>query len=1208
MGARPIVHRDTGAILGRVSEEQTLADPFIAFRRVEVRRYRAFAGMVALSVVTTYAIAAFLDSDPLFHRIHLTISAPCGIYAAWFLVRTRDIRRYASWMGEGLAYICLAQILTTLPVYGPFSFVVLFVPLGFFVYCQGDRVRVGIVLLVFALPGLAILGFGQVRGGWTATSLIGLYDGTSARVYANTALVCLISLLAFVQSRLVRRTTRGSLDELDDAARDIGVREAIVAEARDEIDRAMRRDQRGRFTGQTIGGYRLGSVLGRGAMGEVYDAQTEDGTPCAIKVLQSSAVRESANVEAFFREAEVVRTLDVRHVVKILDCSAEDTPIPCIVMERLRGQSLSEILRARGRLTLDEVLGLVHEVALGLEAAHQAGVVHCDLKPANIFRHREDDGETVWKVLDFGASHRITDGAAIVEGRLVGTPAYMAPEQFSPAASRSSTAPSAEPLSAATDVYALGIVAYRALTGRPAFGGAGHAAMLYSIANHMPSAPQALGVEDAVSDVIALAIAKRAEDRWATPRAFAESLYSAAEGTLPHATRRRARTLLHEHPWGDELRAWMLRNDSLLPTARRPSSLAPDAPMVSAARATSAVTGTQSTGTLSTVALADQWPPPSRNGHQAAYAHVPSSAESQTSDLISTALDVSQAGNQTGSEAKKTLEECAEQSIIAERSAIAGASGVDEGLDERSESSVASLDRTQLTTTGIALRLNELRNLRMFAKLMLIVLFTSGPIGVFLGGHRMALGAYLGCGAVSAAFFIWFLIRTHTPQRYQPSLGVAFGAFTAVVVSSGIPYWGGASAISLFIPFALCTFAQGTDFRAGFVFYALCHATWFVWGVLRLTRIAPNVAVCGILSDHAATDWAIFFGAQAILALSYIQAKSQRQGTETTFLELEAATRTVAGRQALVDEFRAEIEQAVRVGGPGAFSDHVLGSYRLGNLIGRGGMGDVYEATHTRDGSFAATKLMNASITQKPSVIRRFLRESRLIAKLNTPNVVRILELPDAESPIPFITMERLAGETLSQRLRRAGTLTVIEAQDMLRQVGAGVAAAHATGIVHRDLKPANLFLHQPSTGEPVWKVLDFGVSKSLDTHATQTQGGFLGTPAYVPPEQVYGMEVDARNDVYALGVVLYRALTGRLPFTGEATEILHQVLTQMPAAPSSVRSELPTRIDEVVLKALAKEKKDRFAGVAELVRAFEQAAGARKDAALAERNASAEG
>ncbi len=262
------------------------------------------------------------------------------------------------------------------------------------------------------------------------------------------------------------------------------------------------------------------------------------------------------------------------------------------------------------------------------------------------------------------------------------------------------------------------------------------------------------------------------------------------------------------------------------------------------------------------------------------------------------------------------------------------------------------------------------------------------------------------------------------------------------------------------------------------------------------------------------------------------------------------------------------------------------GRYRLERCIGRGGMGEVWEAVHTVIGRRVAIKLVlpERAASNEHEVIERFLREARVIAAVGHPSVVEILDFGKAPGDRPYYVMELLAGTTLAERVKRQGPLDWSEAVRVLRQVAEGLAAVHERGIVHRDLKPGNIFLVASSDGAIRAKIIDFGIAKSnaLDPSArTFTKTGMVfGTPAYMSPEQARGDRVDLRADIYALGCVAFHALTGRLPFPAEnATKMLFHHLFSEPRPPSELRPEgaIPPSLDAWVLRCMRKEPDNRF-------------------------------
>lgn len=314
---------------------------------------------------------------------------------------------------------------------------------------------------------------------------------------------------------------------------------------------------------------------------------------------------------------------------------------------------------------------------------------------------------------------------------------------------------------------------------------------------------------------------------------------------------------------------------------------------------------------------------------------------------------------------------------------------------------------------------------------------------------------------------------------------------------------------------------------------------------------------------------------QGMLGACWLAARESQAELHATLQELDGAARALALRQALLDEVRNDLEQAAQLGGPGRLTDALLGPFRLGGVIGRGGMGEIYEAS-TNSGEVAAVKVLFPHLLQDASMRGRFVRESEVVASLDVPNVVRVLGIGSPDDGLPYIAMERLRGADLAEVLRAQGKLDERASLDLATQVLRGLDAAAKAGIVHRDIKPQNLFRAETSTGH-VWKILDFGVSRLVSSGATLTTGQLVGTPRYMAPEQAKGGDIDARADLYALAAVLYRCITGRPPFSGdEMHAVLHRVTHEMPPRPSSF-TKLPTDIDAFFALALAKDPAERL-------------------------------
>lgn len=269
------------------------------------------------------------------------------------------------------------------------------------------------------------------------------------------------------------------------------------------------------------------------------------------------------------------------------------------------------------------------------------------------------------------------------------------------------------------------------------------------------------------------------------------------------------------------------------------------------------------------------------------------------------------------------------------------------------------------------------------------------------------------------------------------------------------------------------------------------------------------------------------------------------------------------------------------------------GRYRLEATLGRGGMGVVYRGVDLLIKRPIAVKLVRAvdGISIDEETAGRFLREAKHTARLQHEHIIEVFDLGKAEDNSLYFVMELLEGESLSTRLRRDGKLSPEITVHIARQICDGLEAAHAAGVVHRDLKPANVMLLSRAGDDHFVKVLDFGVAKSTTSeHETQlTHTGMLvGTVDYMAPEQISGRPVDARTDIYALGVVLYRMLSGHAPFRDAGVPaLIHAHLNTMPQPLTEITTGIPNELDHVVLRCLAKNPERRFESMAELSRAL---------------------
>jgi serine/threonine protein kinase len=294
---------------------------------------------------------------------------------------------------------------------------------------------------------------------------------------------------------------------------------------------------------------------------------------------------------------------------------------------------------------------------------------------------------------------------------------------------------------------------------------------------------------------------------------------------------------------------------------------------------------------------------------------------------------------------------------------------------------------------------------------------------------------------------------------------------------------------------------------------------------------------------------------------------------------------------------------------PGASPDgglaagSMVSEYRVERELGRGGMGIVYAGRQPVIDKRVAIKVLSAAASRDPGLGRRFVEEARAVNRIGHPNIIDIFAFGQLEDGRQYFVMEYLYGETLADLLEREPP-SERELCTLLAQAAEALEAAHGERIVHRDLKPENLWVARPRHGEPFLKVLDFGIAKLLSDASEgglTATGAVLGTPYYMAPEQCMGAEVDARADIYALGVILYRALTNKLPFTGRSfAEIVSQHVVRTPASPTEAGARVSPQLEALTMACLEKDpakRPQRAADVAAVLREV-AAAGAPKSVA----------
>ncbi|PJF29072.1 MAG: serine/threonine protein kinase, partial [Phototrophicales bacterium] len=264
-----------------------------------------------------------------------------------------------------------------------------------------------------------------------------------------------------------------------------------------------------------------------------------------------------------------------------------------------------------------------------------------------------------------------------------------------------------------------------------------------------------------------------------------------------------------------------------------------------------------------------------------------------------------------------------------------------------------------------------------------------------------------------------------------------------------------------------------------------------------------------------------------------------------------------------------------------------VGAYQIIEKIGSGGMATVFKARQPRLERDVAIKVMHQNISQDPNFLARFEREARIVASLDHPNIVPIYDY-DEHMGQPYLVMKYVNGYTLKDILR-AEPIAPHDILRVLTAVGSALEFAHKRGVLHRDIKPSNIIIDE--RGEAY--LMDFGLARIAQSgESTMSADVMLGTPHYISPEQAQGnKDLDARTDVYSLGIVLYEMLTGRVPFVGDTSyAIIHAQITETPPPPRSINPTITPAVEAVVLKALAKSRDDRYSSPTELVNAFRHA------------------
>ena len=500
--------------------------------------------------------------------------------------------------------------------------------------------------------------------------------------------------------------------------------------------------------------------------------------------------------------------------------------------------------------------------------------------------------------------------------------------------------------------------------------------------------------------------------------------------------------------------------------------------------------------------------------------------------------------------------------------------------------------RYSTTTSPVeTMKHEEIARTQVFLRVALLTSVAALVVAFMTHGDPIAFRVVVAGCVLTMAGAGWMLRVARDPARYSPRRIFAPALVIAVGSFGGMYYWGVGSPVAAMIVYGIYFFALGANGRLITAIYVLVAVVHGTFGALIMLDVVADRGIVSIAGLHGLDQFGVLAVVEFLYLITFITARVSQRVTLEAVSRLEQAVRSVAQRDALLAEARAELDRALKIGGPGRFTEQVVGTYRLGVLIGRGGMGEVYEAHSTADQGEAAVKLLHPGTLGDPVHVQRFLREAQTVTRLVSPNVVRVLEVGTTAGEVPFLAMERLRGHDLAHQLRRQRRIGLPAARTLATEIAAGLEVAREAGIVHRDLKPHNVFHAEATDGAQVWKILDFGVSKSGGT-GTLTKGHVVGTPAYMAPEQARGEDVDHRADVYSLAAILYRAITGHPAFTGkDVPTTLYDVVYRVPTQPS-ILAALPADVDRVLALGLAKDARDRYATAAELASRFADAVG----------------
>jgi serine/threonine-protein kinase len=535
-GGRAIATPTTEELSGAELDRVLLGD--------ELTRAHGIATVFGVLCFAVLPALPALDGDPtakLLFGISLAIIGPMSL---WLWFATRPQREYRRWILR--TYVFTIAIGAAFIEYyiGVFSPVLVLLALGiYFVSQSGDPVQ-SLVVPAFVIAAHATMAVLMTAGVVSDRGLIAATQASfSSHVFIAVAGSGVLVFTTYL-ARMARASMRETIARSNEAMLLAQRREALLVEAQQHLQRALQVavGKPGHYTGKLAGPYRLDVIIGFGAMGEIYAAKhVESDHSAAVKLLQPNVQERPDLVERFLREGEICQRLDSPHLVQVHAVGRLDSGEPYLAMELLEGCDLAALLRKENSLPLHAIVELARALAEGLGHAHDAGVIHRDLKPVNVFRTQGPAGQR-WKILDFGISKLSTGTGTLTQVGIVGTPGYMSPEQARGYA-----------VDHRSDIFSMAVVLYRALTGRPAFTGSAAPQIMFDVVYKTPERPSSIIKElpAEIDLVLAIGLAKDPKDRWASARDFASALELASRRAIDPEVKARARGLVKANPWGE---------------------------------------------------------------------------------------------------------------------------------------------------------------------------------------------------------------------------------------------------------------------------------------------------------------------------------------------------------------------------------------------------------------------------------------------------------------------------------------------------------------------------------------------------------------------------------------------------------------------------------------------------------------------------------